>query len=107
MAQGLSSGLGFGRSTAARLDVAATNGYGPGWRRMASRQQTASGNGWKPDNNATEFVIGDRVFHQKFGMGNVRSIDGDKLEIAFDKAGIKRVVGRFLVSADEAGDVPF
>jgi DNA helicase-2/ATP-dependent DNA helicase PcrA len=96
MAQGLSSGLGFGRSTAARLDVAATNGYGPGWRRMASRQQTASGNGWKPDNNATEFVIGDRVFHQKFGMGNVRSIDGDKLEIAFDKAGNKKVVAGFV-----------
>jgi DNA helicase-2/ATP-dependent DNA helicase PcrA len=36
------------------------------------------------------------VFHQKFGMGNIRSIDGDKLEIAFDKAGHKKVVAGFV-----------
>ncbi|MGB2468616.1 MAG: hypothetical protein ACPIDW_05760, partial [Candidatus Puniceispirillaceae bacterium] len=40
--------------------------------------------------------VGQRVFHQKFGMGNIRSIDGDKLEIAFDKAGHKKVVAGFV-----------
>jgi len=29
----------------------------------------------------------DRVFHQKFGNGNVVVVDGNKLTIAFDKAG--------------------
>jgi len=30
---------------------------------------------------------GDRVFHLKFGNGNVVAVDGNKLTIAFDKAG--------------------
>jgi len=53
------------------------------------------------------FTTGDRVFHQKFGYGEVMAIEGDKLEIAFDKAGSKKVVARFVVAAGEAGDVPF
>jgi DNA helicase-2/ATP-dependent DNA helicase PcrA len=53
------------------------------------------------------FSVDDRVFHQKFGYGNVLAIEGDKLEIAFDKAGTKHVVARFIVSADAADDVPF
>ncbi len=36
--------------------------------------------------------MGDWVFHIKFGNGNVTAIDDDKLTIAFDKAGEKRVV---------------
>jgi hypothetical protein len=39
---------------------------------------------------------GERVFHQKFGNGNVTAIDGNKLTIAFDKAGEKRVVDSFV-----------
>ena len=92
----MSSELGFGRSTSARLEVAATHGYGPGWRRMVAQQQNKSENSWQPGNNTTDFSAGDRVFHQKFGMGNIRSIDGDKLEIAFDKAGKKKVVAGFV-----------
>jgi DNA helicase-2/ATP-dependent DNA helicase PcrA len=42
------------------------------------------------------FAPGDRVFHQKFGNGNVVSADGNKLTIAFDKAGEKRVVDSFV-----------
>ena len=42
------------------------------------------------------FAPGDRVFHQKFGMGTVRQADGDKLEIVFDKAGDKKVISRFV-----------
>ena len=42
------------------------------------------------------FAPGDRVFHQKFGMGTLRQADGDKLEIAFDKAGDKKVISRFV-----------
>jgi DNA helicase-2/ATP-dependent DNA helicase PcrA len=52
-------------------------------------------------------AIGDRVFHQKFGYGAVAGIEGDKLEVAFDKAGVKKLVAKFVVAADQAGDVPF
>jgi DNA helicase-2/ATP-dependent DNA helicase PcrA len=44
----------------------------------------------------SDFAIGERVFHQKFGNGNVTAIDGNKLTIAFDKAGEKRVVDSFV-----------
>jgi len=42
------------------------------------------------------FGLGDRVFHQKFGNGNVTHVDGNKLTIAFDRAGEKRVVDSFV-----------
>ena len=52
----------------------------------------------------SSYELGERVFHQKFGYGAVLGIEGDKLEIDFDKAGIKKVVARFICAAD---DVPF
>ncbi len=45
---------------------------------------------------------GDRVFHRKFGYGTVGAVDGDRLTIAFDKAGEKKVVSSFVVPADQA-----
>ncbi len=42
------------------------------------------------------FSIGDRVFHQKFGNGNVSAIEGNKLTIDFDKAGQKKVLDGFV-----------
>ncbi len=54
------------------------------------------------------FTQGDRVFHQKFGYGTVMGIEGDKLDIEFEKAGAKKVVAKFVVSAGREGDdVPF
>ena len=44
----------------------------------------------------SSFTAGDRVFHQKFGNGNVTAVDGNKLTIRFDKAGEKRVVDSFV-----------
>ena len=40
--------------------------------------------------------MGDLVFHIKFGNGNVTATGGNKLTIAFDKAGEKRVVDSFV-----------
>jgi len=40
--------------------------------------------------------IGQRVFHQKFGYGRIRSLDGDKLDIDFEKAGYKKVMSSFV-----------
>jgi DNA helicase-2/ATP-dependent DNA helicase PcrA len=45
---------------------------------------------------ASAFAIGDRVFHLKFGNGNVTAVDGNKLSVQFDQAGEKRVVDSFL-----------
>ncbi len=86
----------------------------PGWKRMQDRAQTrglGQPRGARPvviDLDAlSAFTEGDRVFHKKFGYGTVEAIEGDKLEIAFDKAGVKHVVAGFVVAADEVDDIPF
>jgi DNA helicase-2/ATP-dependent DNA helicase PcrA len=50
----------------------------------------------KSTGTVSSFAVGERVFHQKFGNGNVVVVDGNKLTIAFDKAGEKRVVDSFV-----------
>jgi DNA helicase II / ATP-dependent DNA helicase PcrA len=45
------------------------------------------------------YKAGDRVFHQKFGNGHVRQVEGNKLTIQFDKAGEKKVVDSFVQKA--------
>ncbi len=45
------------------------------------------------------FARGARVFHAKFGYGRVLDVDDDKLEIEFEKAGVKRVLDRFVEPA--------
>jgi DNA helicase-2/ATP-dependent DNA helicase PcrA len=44
----------------------------------------------------SRFTVGDRVFHLKFGYGDVIAVDGNKLTVEFDKAGQKRVVDSFV-----------
>ncbi len=53
----------------------------------------------KSTGTVSEFSLEDRVFHQKFGYGNVVKIDGNKLTIAFEKAGEKKVVDSFVERA--------
>jgi DNA helicase II / ATP-dependent DNA helicase PcrA len=86
----------------------------PGWKRMQERAgarpmaQPREAKDIVIDATAvSSFAMGDRAFHDKFGYGTVVGIEGDKLDIAFDKAGIKKVVSRFVRSANAAGDVPF
>ncbi|NBE06257.1 ATP-dependent helicase [Paragemmobacter ruber] len=86
----------------------------PGWKRMQDRVQTRGvaqpqeARGMVIDATAVSaFSEGDRVFHRKFGYGIVTGIEGDKLEIDFSKAGIKKVVAGFIVAAEDADDVPF
>jgi DNA helicase II / ATP-dependent DNA helicase PcrA len=95
---------------AARADVYNS----PGWRRLQQNQarpglrQPSEARHMTIDAEAISvFALGDRVFHQKFGYGAVIGIEGDKMEVAFDKAGEKKVVASYLVSADAADDVPF
>ncbi len=53
----------------------------------------------KSTGTTSDFNLGDRVFHQKFGYGHVVKIDGNKLTIAFEKAGEKKVVDSFVERA--------
>ena len=92
---------------AARADVYNS----PGWRRLQERggrrpmTQPQESRAPVIDATATSaHTVGERVFHQKFGYGAVTGIEGDKLEIAFEKAGTKKVVARFVTGTD---DVPF
>ena len=48
---------------------------------------------------AEKIGVGQRVFHEKFGYGEVLAADDDKLDIAFEKAGQKRVMDRFVEKA--------
>jgi DNA helicase II / ATP-dependent DNA helicase PcrA len=50
----------------------------------------------KSTGTVSAFAAGDRVFHQKFGNGNVLHVEGNKLTIAFDRAGEKKVVESFV-----------
>ena len=83
----------------------------PGWRRLQSRagdrpvSQPRDSKSSVIDAQAiSAHTLGERVFHQKFGYGAIIGVEGDKLEIDFEKAGVKKVVARFLSSE---GDVPF
>ena len=53
----------------------------------------------KSTGTTSDFSLEDRVFHQKFGYGHVVKIDGNKLTIAFEKAGEKKVVDSFVERA--------
>ena len=86
----------------------------PGWKRLQDRsakrglRQPVQSKSATIDLTAVSaFSLGDRVFHQKFGYGEVSNIEGDKLEIEFDKAGSKKVVAQYIESANSVDDVPF
>ncbi|MGH1368720.1 MAG: ATP-dependent helicase [Maritimibacter sp.] len=105
--------------SASRLQENAQNAdayNSPGWKRMQARSKTqrhtaspSAARGVTIEATAVSaFTQGDRIFHQKFGYGYVMGIEGDKLDIEFEKAGTKKVVAKFVVAAERAGDdVPF
>jgi len=77
----------------------------PGWRprRRSTKRQygavTLEDTDWRVAERqapAQAFEEGERVFHQKFGYGSILHIDGEKLEIAFEKAGTKKVMMSFI-----------
>jgi DNA helicase-2/ATP-dependent DNA helicase PcrA len=91
------------------------DGYNsPGWRRL---QAKAGHRGMSQPREAREmtidatavsaFTTGERVFHDKFGYGTITAIEGDKLDVSFEKAGFKKVVAKFVKAAEAADDVPF
>lgn len=55
------------------------------WTNMNKARQEAK-------NKTSTIAIGARVYHESFGYGRVKNIEGNKLEIIFDKAGYKRLM---------------
>jgi DNA helicase-2/ATP-dependent DNA helicase PcrA len=84
----------------------------PGWKRAQAsgyrgshpgRQAVIEGEGRlvavSESSAASAYRRGDRVFHVKFGYGKVSSVEGNKLTVAFDKAGEKKVIDSFVEKA--------
>ncbi len=100
-----------------RWDTQASFGSGyssPGWQRAQarsagqppgqgySRGQVIEGEGKLvavSEPSASAYQRGERVFHQKFGYGKVMAVEGNKLSVAFDKAGDKKVIDSFVERA--------
>ncbi len=106
---------GMSSSSTLEEDAMKANVYNsPGWKRLQERQSQRPMSQPRESSNmvidleaVSAFTQGDRVFHQKFGYGYVMGIEGDKLDIEFEKAGSKKVVAKFIVAAERVDDVPF
>ena len=72
------------------------SGFGAGRTSVKSRTIDGELVAKSVSTEPSPFAVGDRVFHQKFGNGNVAAVDGNKLTIDFDKAGQKRVLDGFV-----------
>ncbi|OOY06301.1 ATP-dependent helicase [Thioclava sp. F28-4] len=108
------NGGGFGGSSAMEDRVSRADVYNsPGWRRLQNAQSRGTGQPREARHmvidakGESDYEIGDRVFHKKFGYGEVMGSEGDKLVVEFDKAGEKRLLSSFVVPAADADDVPF
>lgn len=73
-----------------------SDAFGGGFSRNKRGPMVIEGELVAKSTSVSEFSLDDRVFHQKFGYGHVVKIDGNKLTIAFDKAGEKKVVDSFV-----------
>ncbi len=67
-------------------------------RRRKQRAVTLEDSDWRTETREakSDFSEGERVFHMKFGYGRIIGIDGEKLEIDFEKAGTKKVMSSFV-----------
>jgi DNA helicase-2/ATP-dependent DNA helicase PcrA len=97
--QGTQSGTQSGTRQGTRQGAHAARGTGTSKGRFAARREPLTIEGElvaKSTGTTSAYAVGDRVFHIKFGNGDVIAVDGNKLTIAFDKAGEKRVVDSFV-----------
>ena len=117
---------GYGQSRFDRAEPFSNTYATPGWKRAQTNRTDATRDNWgSRSGHAVErigygesgprgqtiegelvarstgtpssaYSVGDRVFHMKFGNGNITAIEGNKLTIDFDKAGCKRVLDGFV-----------
>ncbi|TIX88734.1 UvrD-helicase domain-containing protein [Rhizobium sp. P44RR-XXIV] len=117
---------GYGQSRFDKAEPFANSYSTPGWKRAQANKTDATRDNWgsrsghaverigygesgpktrtidgelvakSTSAEPSKFMVGDRVFHIKFGNGNVSGIEGNKLTIEFDRAGQKRVLDGFV-----------
>ncbi|TDK38841.1 ATP-dependent DNA helicase [Rhizobium deserti] len=117
---------GYGQSRFDKADPFSNTYSTPGWKRAQANKTDATRDNWgtrsghaverigygesgprgrtiegelvarSTSETPSQFSVGDRVFHIKFGNGNIASIEGNKLTIEFDRAGQKRVLDGFV-----------
>ena len=117
---------GYGQSRFDKADPFTNNYSTPGWKRAQQNRSDAPRDNWgtrsghaverigygesgprtrtidgelvakSVADKPSKFFVGDRVFHIKFGNGNISAIEGNKLTIDFDRAGQKRVLDGFV-----------
>ncbi|MBO9603164.1 MAG: UvrD-helicase domain-containing protein [Novosphingobium sp.] len=76
---------------------ALSTGYDAAPKRLAEPGRSAASYAAKPRG---DIAIGARVFHEKFGYGEVVGQEGNKLEIEFEQSGRKRVIDSFVQLAE-------
>ncbi|WP_039974414.1 UvrD-helicase domain-containing protein [Rhizobium sp. AP16] len=117
---------GYGQSRFDKTEPFANSYSTPGWKRAQANKTDATRDNWgsrsghaverigygesgpktrtidgeliakSTSSEPSKFFVGDRVFHIKFGNGNVSDVEGNKLTIEFDRAGQKRVLDGFV-----------
>ncbi|UHS57000.1 ATP-dependent helicase [Agrobacterium vaccinii] len=123
---------GYGQSRFDKADPFTNNYSTPGWKRAQANKSDATRDNWgtrsghsverigygesgpktrtidgelvakSVADTPSKFFVGDRVFHLKFGNGNVASVEGNKLTIDFDRAGQKKVLDGFVERSDKS-----
>jgi len=96
---GLRGAVSEPESYSSRGDRVNAIGRGPGYKRMHLRGNDPSVYPQTEMKREGKIEVGVRIFHQKYGYGVVRSNDHGKLEIEFEKAGIKKVMETFVEPA--------
>ena len=97
---------GFSNQSRFSNDFSGSSYNSPGWQR-AQQNRGSYKQGTPPTINArAESVVssmnssaykrGERIFHQKFGYGRIEAIEGNKLTVAFEKAGVKKVLDSYV-----------
>lgn len=89
------AGGGFAEDQA-QIGSGVRQGYGAGWKRAQTRKREDDMVFAPARVSSNGLGVGQRIFHQKFGYGNIRAVDGDKLDIQFEKAGPKKVMASFV-----------
>jgi DNA helicase-2/ATP-dependent DNA helicase PcrA len=94
------SGAPVGRGAAFDVETVPFRGFRrPGWGGGQTIEASAVPAEGREIRWIGGYKLGDRVFHQKFGNGTVREIEDNKLTIAFDQAGEKKVMDSFVQKA--------
>ena len=97
---------GFSNQSRFSNDFSGSSYNSPGWQR-AQQNRGSYKQGTPPTINAraesvvssmnsSAYKCGERIFHQKFGYGRIEAIEGNKLTVAFEKAGVKKVLDSYV-----------